>query len=56
MNQILAHHTGQDIEKIRRDTERDYWMTAEEAKEYGVIDTVLSGRKLAAATSAGSEP
>jgi len=42
MNQILAHHTGQDIEKIRRDTERDYWMTAEEAKEYGVIDTVLS--------------
>ncbi len=56
MNQILAHHTRQDIEKIRRDTERDYWMTAEEAKEYGVIDTVLSGRKLAAVTSAGSEP
>lgn len=56
MNQILAHHTGQDIEKIRRDTERDYWMTAEEAKEYGVIDTVLSGRELAAVASAGSEP
>ncbi len=56
MNQLLAHHTGQDIEKIRRDTERDYWMTAEEAKEYGVIDTVLFGRKLAAVTSAGSEP
>ncbi len=48
MNQILAHHTGQDIEKIRSDTERDYWMTAEEAKEYGVMDTVLAGRKSAA--------
>ena len=56
MNQILAHHTGQDIEKVRRDTERDYWMTAEQAKEYGVIDTVLSGRELAAAAGTGSEP
>ncbi len=56
MNQILAHHTGQDIEKIRRDTDRDYWMTAEEAKEYGVIDTVLSGRELTAVASTGSEP
>ncbi len=56
MNQILAHHTGQDVEKIRRDTDRDYWMTAEEAKEYGVIDTVLSGRELTAVASTGSEP
>ncbi len=56
MNQILAHHTGQDIEKIRADTERDYWMTAEEAKEYGMIDTVLSGRELTAVASTGSEP
>ena len=52
---MLAHHTGQGIEKIRRDTERDYWMTAEEAKEYGVIDTVLSRRKLAAVADTGSE-
>ncbi len=55
MNQILARHTGQDIEKIRVDTDRDFWMTAEEAKEYGVIDAVLSGRELAAvAGSAGA--
>jgi len=48
MNQILVDHTGQDLEKIRVDTDRDFWMTAEEAKEYGVIDTVLSARELAA--------
>ena len=48
MNQILVDHTGQDIEKIRIDTDRDFWMTADEAKEYGVIDTVLSARELAA--------
>jgi ATP-dependent Clp protease protease subunit len=48
MNQILVDHTGQGIDKIRVDTDRDFWMTAEEAKEYGVIDTVLSARELAA--------
>jgi ATP-dependent Clp protease protease subunit len=48
MNQILVDHTGQDIEKISVDTDRDFWMTAPEAKEYGVIDTVLSARELAA--------
>lgn len=41
MHQILARHTGQDIEKVQRDTDRDFWMSAEEAKEYGVVDTVL---------------
>ncbi len=41
MNKILAERTGQPIEKIERDTERDYYMTAEEAKEYGVVDQVL---------------
>ena len=40
--QILAHHTGQPIAKIRRDANRDYWMRAEEAKAYGVIDNVLN--------------
>ncbi len=55
MNQILANHTGQEIEKIRSDTERDFWMTADQAKEYGAIDAVLSGRELAAvAGSAGA--
>jgi ATP-dependent Clp protease protease subunit len=48
MNQILSFHTGQPIEKIRMDTDRDYWMTAAEAKEYGVIDVVLEGRELKA--------
>jgi ATP-dependent Clp protease protease subunit len=41
MMEITARHTGQDYEKVKRDTERDYYMTAEEAKEYGVIDTVV---------------
>ena len=46
LDQILAQHTGKDIEEIKKDTERDFWMTAEDAKEYGVIDTVLLPRDL----------
>ena len=42
LNQMLATHTGQDIEKIRLDTERDNFMSAQEAKEYGLIDEVIS--------------
>ena len=41
INEILAFHTGQAIEKIEKDTDRDFIMTAEEAKEYGIIDEVL---------------
>ena len=41
MNRILAEHTGQPIERIEKDTDRDYYMTAQEAKEYGVIDKVI---------------
>lgn len=41
MNDIIALHTGQPLERIRRDTERDFFMTAEEAKEYGIVDEVL---------------
>ena len=52
LNEILAHHTGQDLSKISQDTERDYWMLAEEAKQYGVIDGVLTRRELAAVASA----
>ena len=48
MNQMLASHTGQSIEKIRNDTDRDFWMTAKEAKEYGVVDQVLEARDLKA--------
>ncbi len=39
--EILAEHTGQPYKKIEKDSDRDYWMTAEEAKEYGMIDEVL---------------
>jgi ATP-dependent Clp protease protease subunit len=42
LNQILSHHTGQPIERIAEDTERDRYMTAVQAKEYGLIDEVLS--------------
>jgi ATP-dependent Clp protease protease subunit len=48
MNEILAFHTGQDLERIKIDTDRDFWMTAEEAHKYGVVDTVLEGRELKA--------
>ena len=46
LNQILAKHTGQDIEKIRQDTERDFFMSAHEAKEYGIIDKVITSREI----------
>ena len=41
LNEILAEHTGQNIEVIEQDTDRDYWMTAEQALDYGIIDEVL---------------
>jgi ATP-dependent Clp protease, protease subunit len=41
LNQIMAHHTGQPVERIAEDTERDRYMTAEQAKEYGLVDEVL---------------
>ncbi len=45
MNEILAKHTGQPIERIERDTDRDFWMDAATAKEYGVIDEVIKPRE-----------
>lgn len=45
LNELLAKHTGQPKEKIARDTERDFFMSAEEAKEYGIIDEVFTVRK-----------
>ncbi|MHB9112590.1 MAG: ATP-dependent Clp endopeptidase proteolytic subunit ClpP [Thermoleophilia bacterium] len=44
LDEILAQHTGQTIEKVSKDTDRDYFMTAVEAKEYGVIDDILAHR------------
>ncbi len=41
LNQILAKHTGKDIKKLEKDTDRDFFMSAEEAKEYGVVDKIL---------------
>jgi ATP-dependent Clp protease protease subunit len=44
MNTILANHTGQTTERIKEDTERDRYLSAEEAKEYGLIDEVIRPR------------
>jgi len=44
LNEMLAHHTGQPIEKIAREAERDNFMSASEAKDYGIIDSVYSVR------------
>jgi len=46
INKILSERTGQPLEKIRRDTDRDFFMTAQQAKEYGIIDEVITTRKL----------
>jgi len=45
MAQIFAHHTGKPLEDIERDLDRDYYMTAEEAKEYGIVDAVIAPRR-----------
>jgi ATP-dependent Clp protease protease subunit len=44
LNKILAHHTGQPLERIEKDVERDYIMNADQSKEYGIIDEVISKR------------
>ena len=57
LEQILAGHTNQSIERVHADTDRDFVMTAEEAKDYGIIDEVISARELAEAgpiTAVGS--
>ncbi len=45
LNEILALHTGQPLEKIRHDTDRNFFMSAEEAKEYGIVDAVIVKKK-----------
>jgi ATP-dependent Clp protease protease subunit len=42
LDEILAKHTGQDLEKVQRDTERDYFMSSEEAQQYNLIDKVIT--------------
>ena len=48
LDEILAHHTGQSVEKVAHDTDRDFIMGAAEAKEYGIVDEVITNRELAA--------
>jgi ATP-dependent Clp protease protease subunit len=48
IDQVLSHHTGQPIERISKDTNRDFYLSAPEAVEYGIIDEVISNRDLAA--------
>jgi len=45
LNEIMAKHTGQPIEKIERDVERDFWMSAQQAREYGIIDEIIYKHK-----------
>jgi ATP-dependent Clp protease protease subunit len=57
LDELLARHTGQTLDKIAKDTDRDFIMTSEQAKEYGIIDEVISTRKISkelAAAAAGS--
>jgi ATP-dependent Clp protease protease subunit len=44
MEEIMAKHTGQELDKVARDMERDYFMTSHEAQDYGIIDTVIEHR------------
>jgi ATP-dependent Clp protease protease subunit len=53
LEEIYAHHTGQEIEKISRDMERDFFMSPQEAVEYGIIDTVITHREAPRETVAG---
>jgi ATP-dependent Clp protease protease subunit len=52
LEEITAFHTGQPLDKVSKDMERDYFMTADEAKEYGIIDTVVSQRGAGVAVAA----
>ncbi len=45
MNEILSHHTGQPVDKISKDTDRNFWMNSQEAKEYGLIDEVIKTKE-----------
>jgi len=45
LNEIMAKHTGQPLEKVERDVERDFWMNAEQAREYGIVDEIIEKHK-----------
>jgi ATP-dependent Clp protease, protease subunit len=46
LNRILVHHTGQSMDKIQRDTDRDFFMTAEQAKDYRIVDEVITSKRI----------
>src|SRR5438270_4569392 len=56
LNQILARHTEQPIERVQQDTERDYFLTPESAKAYGLIDDIIQSPEVAVAASPDGEP
>jgi ATP-dependent Clp protease, protease subunit len=56
LDELLARHTGQSLEKIGKDTDRDFIMTSEQAKEYGIIDEVISTRKISKELAAAAAP
>jgi ATP-dependent Clp protease protease subunit len=51
LNRILVHHTGQAMDKIERDTDRDFFMTAEQARDYKIVDDVISSKPTTRAVS-----
>jgi ATP-dependent Clp protease protease subunit len=55
MNQILAHHCGRSVEEIARDTERDYYMSVDDAQAYGLVDRVIREREVAGQSNGGSK-
>jgi ATP-dependent Clp protease protease subunit len=52
LDEIMAHHTGQPVEKVAHDTDRDFIMSAVEAADYGLVDEVISNRELASVAAA----
>jgi ATP-dependent Clp protease protease subunit len=52
LDEIMAHHTGQPVEKVAHDTDRDFIMSAEEAQQYGIVDEVITNRELASVAAA----
>jgi ATP-dependent Clp protease protease subunit len=54
INEILAHHSGRSLEEIARDTDRDYYLAAEQARDYGLVDSVESGRPVRAPAAAAA--
>jgi ATP-dependent Clp protease, protease subunit len=55
LDHILAEHTGQPLDKVKKDTDRDFIMTSEQAKEYGIVDDVITSRQLQAELAAAGD-